>query len=58
MTTIEEDIERLIEDVDKREPGVVDLLELYERVERVYVPASQASGEVPFVTGSNSTNPG
>ena len=40
----------------KREPGVAELMELYERIERVYAPASVAAA-IPFKAGaaSNST---
>ena len=36
----------------KREPGVAELMELYERIERVYAPASVAA--LPFEESATS----
>ena len=53
MDTIEN--ERVLKEIG-REPGVAELMELYERIERVYAPASAA---LPFEASatSDSTNP-
>ena len=48
--------ERVLKEI-KREPGVAELMELYERIGRVYAPASAAAA-IPFDASetSNSTN--
>lgn len=49
------DSERVLKEV-KREPGVAELMELYERIERVYAPASAAALRFEESATSNSTN--
>ena len=44
--------ERVLNEI-KREPGVSELMELYERIERVYTPAS-AVAAIPFEASSTS----
>ena len=48
--------ERVLNEI-KREPGVAELMELYERIARVYAPAS-AVAAIPFEASatSDSTN--
>ena len=47
--------ERILEEI-KREPGVAELMELYERIERVYAPASAATTPFEASSTSDSTN--
>lgn len=47
--------ERILKEI-KREPGVAELMELYERIERVYAPASAAALPFEESATSNSTN--
>jgi hypothetical protein len=56
MTTNEENRETMVKGFEQRQPGVVDLLDLYKTLEEVYVAASQASQEPPITTTSNSAN--
>ena len=43
--------ERVMDEI-KREPGVAELMELYERIERVYAPAFAAA--LPFEESATS----
>ena len=56
MTNNDETRDDFLRQFEEREPGVVDLLELYEHLEAIYVSATQASSETPSATTSNSTN--
>lgn len=56
MTADNETRDNLSRQFEDNEPGVSDLLELYERIEAVYVAASQASSEIQYAITSNSTN--
>jgi len=47
------EIQRELENADA---GVADLLAFYDKVEGIYVSASQASPYVPSVTASSATN--
>ena len=47
--------ERVLKEIG-REPGVAELMELYERIERVYAPASAAALPFGASATSDSTN--
>ena len=46
--------ERVMKEI-KREPGVAELMKLYERIERVYAPASAAAA-IPFKASATSNS--
>lgn len=49
--------ENLQRQLESREAGVIELLELYARVEPAYTAAIQALDEHRTVTASDTTNP-
>ena len=58
MTTNDEQLEALSEDFVAHEAGVAEALELYLRIEEIYVQASAASVEEEPAYLSDSTTPG
>ncbi len=56
MTSKEQDLKTIRSEFEGREAGVADLMELYERIEGVYVRASAATLPVDVTKTSNSTN--
>ena len=58
MPTNDEQLEALSEDFVAHEAGVAEVLELYLRIEDIYVQASAASVEEEPAYMSDSTNPG
>jgi hypothetical protein len=57
MDTRDKESQELIKQFENQEAGVADLAVLYERIESVYIQASQTSQEEPPISVSNSTNP-
>lgn len=55
-TTKDEEKETLVGSFEYREAGVADLMELYEKIEDVYVRASASAVESEVAYASNSTN--
>ena len=55
-TTKDQERELLLGGFEDREAGVADLMELYERIEDVYVRASASAPESEVVYTSDSTN--
>ena len=56
MTTRDQELESLRYEFENREAGVADLMELYEKVEDVYVQAAASLSDIEAVHTSNSTN--
>lgn len=56
MTIQERESERLQGEFERREAGVADMMELYDKVEAVYVRASASIAESDAVYTSDSTN--
>ncbi len=56
MTTKDQERESLVDEFENREAGVADLMELYERIENVYVQASASVPDSEIVYTSDSTN--
>ena len=56
MTIQERENERLQGEFERREAGVADMMELYDKVEAVYVRASASIVESDTVYTSDSTN--
>ena len=56
MATLEKEIEGLQEELEVREPGVMDLVDLYLGVESIYVEASASSTMSYNIATSDSTN--
>ena len=56
MSTNDEALKELTHQFEQREAGVLELLDLYEQMEAVYIRASKASSEIPFAIESNATN--
>ena len=56
MTIQERESERLQGEFERREAGVADMMELYDKVEAVYVRASASIVESDAVYTSDSTN--
>ena len=56
MITRDQELESLWHEFENREAGVADLMELYEKVEDVYVQAAASMSESEAVHTSNSTN--
>ncbi len=56
MATMEKEIEGLQEDLEVREPGVMDLVDLYLGVEAIYAEASASSAMSYNIATSDSTN--
>ena len=56
MSTSEHELEYLREEFEKREAGVAELMELYEKVERVYAEAAASMTENEGVYTSDSTD--
>jgi hypothetical protein len=54
--TREEEKQQIIKEFQSREAGVAEVMELYSRVEAIYVAAAQVS-EQGFTSTSNTTNP-
>ena len=50
------ELEALEADLERREIGVTDLMELYEKVESIYVQASSSVPESEVVRVSDSTS--
>ena len=57
MTTMEHDAPAAGHELERREAGVSDLMELYERIEATYVRASAAAIPFQVTQTSDSTNP-
>ena len=55
-TTIDQEREMLVGEFEDREAGVADLMELYERIENVYVRASASAPDTEVAYTSDSTN--
>ena len=55
-TTIDQEREMLEGEFEDREAGVADLMELYEKIENVYVRASASAPDTEVVYTSDSTN--
>ena len=56
MATLEKEIEELQEELETREPGVMDLVDLYLGVESIYVEASASSAMSYNIATSDSTS--
>ena len=56
MATLEKEIEGLQEEMEVREPGVMDLVDLYLGIESIYVEASASSAMSYNIATSDSTN--
>ena len=56
MTTQEQELESLRDEFENKEAGVADLMQLYEKVEGIYIQASASMPESEFVYASNSTD--
>ena len=56
MTTKDQQIESVQVPARDQEAGVADLLELYQRIENIYVQASASMSERELVYTSDSTN--
>lgn len=56
MITRDQELESLWHEFENREAGVADLMELYEKVEDIYVQAAASMSESEAVYTSNSTN--
>ncbi|MDE0146598.1 MAG: hypothetical protein OXI53_09995 [Nitrospira sp.] len=56
MTTKEREMESLEVEFEKQEAGVADLMEFYEKVEKIYIQASASVSESEIVYSSDSTN--
>ena len=56
MATLEKEIEGLQEEMEEREPGVMDLIDMYLGVESIYVEASASSAISYNIATSDSTN--
>ena len=56
MATLDQEKESLQEELEDREAGVADLMELYEKIEGIYVRASASMMESETVRTSDSTD--
>jgi len=56
LTTKEREMESLEVEFEKQEAGVADLMEFYEKVEKIYIQASASVSESEIVYSSDSTN--
>ena len=56
MATLEKEIKGLQDELEIREPGVTDLVDLYLGVESIYVEASASSAMSYNIATSDSTN--
>ena len=56
MSTKEEERGEMTATFEENEPGVADMMVLYERVEEVYVKASASTYDSPISYISDSTN--
>lgn len=56
MASKDQERENFLREAEGREAGVIDLLELYSRVEKIYSTASRALEEQNVTVASNSTN--
>jgi len=56
LPTKERAMESLEVEFEKQEAGVADLMEFYEKVEKIYIQASASVSESEIVYSSDSTN--
>ena len=56
MANDEHELMSLIDEFEQREAGVVDLMDLYGRIEAIYVRASASTSDSDVVHTSDSTN--
>ena len=55
-TSRDQQLQSMEDELEKREAGVVDMMELYRRVEEVYFQASGMAPEVEVMYTTDSTN--